>query len=141
MRRDTTQRVSMPVFGPCMVKYVGDLSESSHSSVEKLLDAESGVYKFPSLLKISRKMWREVQLFDITRLILTEIESNAASRQQWEHETHFFHPLEDALQEEEIPTTISQRHKYAQNLSRQRAKNWSCPQGRAGSVDADAEPA
>ena len=36
----TTQRVSMPVFGPCMVKYVGDLSESV---VEKLLDAESGV--------------------------------------------------------------------------------------------------
>ena len=43
----TTRRVSMPVFGPCMVKYVRDLSES---------DAESGVHKFPSLPKISRKM-------------------------------------------------------------------------------------
>ncbi len=41
------------------------------------------------------------------RLILTEIEGNAASRQQWEHETHFFHPLEDALQEEKIPSVTT----------------------------------
>ncbi len=94
----TNQRVSMSVFGPCMVKYVSDLSESV---VEKLLDAEFGVYRFPSLPTIDRKMWKEVQQFDISRLILAEIEGNAASRDQWEHELHFFHPLEDAIMEEE----------------------------------------
>ncbi len=57
-------------------------------------------------------MWREVQPFDFTRLILTEIEGNAASRQQWEHETHFFHPLEDALHEEEIPTVTKMLKLY-----------------------------
>ena len=51
----------------CMVKYVCDLSESV---VEILLDAKSGVYKFPSLSTIDWKMWKEVQLFNITHLIL-----------------------------------------------------------------------
>jgi hypothetical protein len=42
-------------------------------------------------------MWRLVQEFDITWLVLTEIEGDLASRDQWEHEMHFFYPLDEAL--------------------------------------------
>ena len=64
---------------------------------------------------IDRKMWEEVQKFDISRLILTEIEGNAASRDQWEHELLFFHPLEDALEEdleEEVPSVTQMLKLY-----------------------------
>ena len=57
-------------------------------------------------------MWKEVQQFDISRLILSEIEGNADSREQWETEMHFFHPLEDALTEEEAPSVTEMLKVY-----------------------------
>ena len=103
------RRVAMPVFGPCMVKYVGDLSEAH---AVRLRDPESGALKFPSLPNISRKLWRRVQDFDISRLILSEMEGSLANRDQWEHEMNWFHPLEDDLQCEELPSVTSSLKLY-----------------------------
>ena len=103
MRRDTvgtagtTRRISLALFSPTMVKYVRDTSEE-HAA--KCLDESTGRHMFPSVAKISTKMWRSVQEFDIARLILTEIEGNAASQTQWEHEMQFFYPPDFEMSDE-----------------------------------------
>ena len=82
MRRDTVgsagtaRRMSKPVFGPPMVSTSGIQVKQILARVARLLDQETGMHKFPSIPKIRNKMWRLVQEFDISRLILTEIERN-----------------------------------------------------------------
>ena len=113
MRRDTigtagtTRRVSLKVYGPCMVKYVKDTS-TAHAA--KILDRETGMHIFPSIPKISTSLWRAAQEFDVTRLILCSIEGNAASRTQWEHEMQFFYPqdLEQSAEAKLSPPSITQ---------------------------------
>ena len=43
-----------------------------------------------------------MQEFDITRLLLTEIEGNTVSREQWENEMQFFYPLDDQSDEAKL---------------------------------------
>ena len=74
-------------------------------------------------------MWRVVQEFDITCLLLTQIEGNAVSREQWDSEMHFFHPLEDAIQEEVVQTVtvmLKLYHDGGRKISLALRTCWAC---------------
>jgi hypothetical protein len=103
----TTRRVSLTVYGPCLVKYVKDTSQA-HAA--KILDEETGCTCSCPFRRSARQCGVRRAAQYVTLLILTSIEGNTASRRQWVHEMQFFYPqdLEQSSEAKLSQPTITQ---------------------------------
>ena len=97
MRRDTvgtsgsTMRMPLNIFVPNLAKHVSDTS-AKHAT--KVLNTKSGKDQFQSVPSISTRLWKEVQSFDNSRLVLCYVEGSKESQSQWEHEMGWFYPAD-----------------------------------------------
>ncbi len=95
MRRDVvgcagaTQRISLEVFTPSLIQY---LSIRSKKHADKILCPKTGAHVFPSeATYIPSKIWKKIQDFKVTRLLLSYCEALQHVRKIWADDMDFFH--------------------------------------------------
>ena len=79
--------ISLEVFTPSLIKYVGDTSDKH---ADKILCQKTGVHEFDTVPVITAKMRKAVQDFNMLRIRLAYVEHSQVFRIEWQHAADFF---------------------------------------------------
>ena len=80
-------KIGVDVFVPRLIQHISVVSKQQAA---RLADPVTGRRFFPQVPTITSALWKEVQNFDVTRMLLCVLDANAAQRKPWDRVISFF---------------------------------------------------